>query len=107
MKTTTQLQPLFKRLNDKFKFHVAGEGGEYETIVTDSSRYTHGRIEITEREIVEEGEEGYVVVKGFEVVRKIEGEEVEVVNVCVEGENTGEGERDELIMRPFLLLLIN
>ncbi|GMH78455.1 hypothetical protein TL16_g07806 [Triparma laevis f. inornata] len=73
-------------MNDKFKFHVAGEGGEYETIVTDSSRYTHGRIEITEREIVEEGEEGYVVVKGFEVVRKIEGEEVEVVNVCLEEE---------------------
>ncbi|GMH54398.1 hypothetical protein TrST_g10535 [Triparma strigata] len=73
LKTTNQLMPVFRRLNDKFKFHVAGEGGEYETVVTDCERYGHGRIDIKDHEIVEEGEEGYVVVKEFDFVSKVDG----------------------------------
>jgi uncharacterized protein (TIGR00290 family) len=40
-KTTTKCLPLFKKLHKQFGFHIAGEGGEYETFVMDAPLYRH------------------------------------------------------------------
>ena len=47
MKSATELLPHFNKLNALYDFHVAGEGGEYETIVLDCDLYTHGTIVVT------------------------------------------------------------
>ena len=40
-KTTTECIPLFKKLHKQFGFHIAGEGGEYETFVMDAPLFKH------------------------------------------------------------------
>lgn len=47
-----------KRLSKKYKIHVAGEGGEYETFVVDCPLYKH-RISLGNAKIVKEGENSF------------------------------------------------
>ncbi|KAI3651836.1 hypothetical protein MP228_003139 [Amoeboaphelidium protococcarum] len=41
----------FTKMNTEFGFHVAGEGGEYETLVLDCPLYSHGSIVLHEVEV--------------------------------------------------------
>lgn len=62
-KTLKELQPLFLRLNQRYQFHVCGEGGEYESLVLDCPLYKK-RLVLDEVEVVElEGDEGVGVLK--------------------------------------------
>lgn len=49
-----------RELNKKYKIHVAGEGGEFETFVLDCPLYSHP-LKVVSSEIMEEGEYSYRV----------------------------------------------
>ena len=62
-KTLQELQPLFLSLNQRYQFHVCGEGGEYESLVVDCPLYKK-RLVLDDVEVVElEGDEGVGVLK--------------------------------------------
>ena len=62
-KTLQELQPHFLRLNQRYQFHVCGEGGEYESLVLDCPLYKK-RLVLDEVEVVElEDDEGVGVLK--------------------------------------------
>ena len=42
--TIESLEYYFSTLNEKYGFNICGEGGEYETVVTDCPLFTHGKI---------------------------------------------------------------
>jgi len=50
----TTLLPLFQRLESKYKFHICGEGGEYETLVLDCPLFATKRLVLTKVQIVED-----------------------------------------------------
>ena len=58
-----------KELNQKFKIHISGEGGEYETLVTDGPIFKKKLI-IEEAERVWRGDSGVYVVKKAKLVAK-------------------------------------
>lgn len=72
-KTTTFMMDDFLKLESKFGFNVAGEGGEYETLVTDCPRYTFGSLSVTDLKVQNEdgGEGAYVKVEKWEIVWKV------------------------------------
>ena len=49
--TTTQLLPKFLQLNQQFGFHIAGEGGEYETLVLDAPLFKEPLVMANSREV--------------------------------------------------------
>ena len=62
-KTLQELQPHFLLLNQRYQFHVCGEGGEYESLVVDCPLYKK-RLVLDDVEVVElEGDEGVGVLK--------------------------------------------
>jgi predicted ATP pyrophosphatase (TIGR00289 family) len=65
-----------KRLNKKYGIHIAGEGGEYETLVLDAPLYKK-RIELMETEKVWDGMSGRLLVKKFRLVEKRDFEKFE------------------------------
>ena len=63
MKSTEELSSVFADLEQRFGFNVAGEGGEYETVVLDAKRFSFAKIVVDDfKVIVDEnsGESGYV-----------------------------------------------
>ena len=56
-------------LNRKYRVHIAGEGGEYETLVLDAPFYKK-RINLIETEIVWRGDHGIMRVISAELGRK-------------------------------------
>ena len=58
-----------KILNEKYGLHVAGEGGEYETLVLDAPLYRK-RIVIEDSKKVWQGDSGNLVVKEFRFEKK-------------------------------------
>ena len=69
-------------LQKKYGMHVAGEGGEYETIVTDCQLFRLGRLVLDETEVVEDRESG----DGVGILR--------IVKCRVEKKGGGVGEDD-------------
>jgi diphthine-ammonia ligase len=71
MKSATALMPVFTKLHDRMEFHVAGEGGEYETLVLDCDAFTHGRIVVDDFSIeTEDDTSGIVVISKHHVEPK-------------------------------------
>eukprot|EP00698_Gefionella_okellyi_P018341 TRINITY_DN5488_c0_g1_i1.p1 TRINITY_DN5488_c0_g1~~TRINITY_DN5488_c0_g1_i1.p1 ORF type:complete len:614 (-),score=150.96 TRINITY_DN5488_c0_g1_i1:641-2482(-) len=66
--TTTQLMPYLFKLNDQFGLHVAGEGGEYESLVLDCPLFCK-RIIIDEPETVIHSNDGIMQVAYLRVRR--------------------------------------
>ncbi|WP_456469040.1 diphthine--ammonia ligase [Archaeoglobus sp.] len=58
-----------KELNKKYKIHLAGEGGEYETLVLDAPLYKK-RIKILSAKKVWDGMRGYYLIEGFSKISK-------------------------------------
>ncbi len=57
------------RLNERYGIHIAGEGGEYETLVLDAPLYIK-RISLKKFEKVWDGMSGKLIVTDFEIVEK-------------------------------------
>jgi predicted ATP pyrophosphatase (TIGR00289 family) len=58
-----------KEIKRKYKIHIAGEGGEYETLVLDAPLYKK-KIEIISAEKVYSGMSGYLRIKEYSLVKK-------------------------------------
>ncbi len=59
-----------KKLNQKYKINIAGEGGEYETLVLDAPTFKH-RIEITDcKKIMQNDFTGNLLIKKAKLVKK-------------------------------------
>lgn len=58
-----------KKLHDKIGFHIAGEGGEYESLMIDGPIFEK-KINIVESEIKEEGIVGELIIKRAELTSK-------------------------------------
>jgi len=58
-----------KKINKKYGIHLAGEGGEYETLVLDAPLYKK-KIKVVEMEKVWKGNWGFITIKGFDFVNK-------------------------------------
>ncbi len=58
-----------KALHQKFKIHISGEGGEYETLVTDGPIFKK-KLVVEKGEIIWRGDSGVYVVKKLKLVRK-------------------------------------
>ncbi|AKG91033.1 metal-binding-domain/4Fe-4S-binding-domain containing ABC transporter, ATP-binding protein [Geoglobus ahangari] len=58
-----------KRLNEKYGVNVAGEGGEYESLVLDAPLYRK-RIEILSYDVVRDGLSSQMVVREYRLVEK-------------------------------------
>ncbi|MFQ6050682.1 MAG: TIGR00289 family protein [Candidatus Hydrothermarchaeota archaeon] len=56
-------------LNRKYKIHLTGEGGEFETLVLDAP-FFRKRIEILEKEVIWEGDSGYLDIKKATLIDK-------------------------------------
>ncbi|KAL7479788.1 hypothetical protein ACHAW6_005509 [Cyclotella cf. meneghiniana] len=54
---------VLKSLHEKWGINVAGEGGEYETLVVDCPIFKHGRLVLEETQVVEDGEDGVGVLR--------------------------------------------
>lgn len=60
-KSIAELEPLFKRLNRQHGFHVAGEGGEYETLAIDAPFFKR-RLVLDDTEVVIHSDDVYTPV---------------------------------------------
>ncbi|XP_062502615.1 uncharacterized protein LOC134179699 [Corticium candelabrum] len=65
-KTIRALAPLFSRLHSEFGFHVCGEGGEYETLVTDCPLFKK-KIVIDSSEVVMHSDDAFAPVAYLKV----------------------------------------
>ena len=74
-KTLQELQPTFEKLHVQYNFHVAGEGGEYETLTLDAP-FFRKRIVLDEVEVVMHSDDVYAPV-GLLEIRKCHTKEKE------------------------------
>jgi uncharacterized protein (TIGR00290 family) len=58
-----------KKLSEKHRFNMAGEGGEFETFVLDAPNFKK-RLDVTDGEIVWNRDSGFYIIKKAKLVNK-------------------------------------
>lgn len=67
-KSLAQMLPILRRLHTEYDVHVAGEGGEYETLTLDMPLF-HSRVVLEETEVVTTDEDPFAPVGYLRVIR--------------------------------------